>query len=421
VVVTFATAQKAFNTAEAVATQQAQAAPTTAALTPVQQAALLASLGQALRELENASKEVDPDVLVAPTSGSASRLQSFLASGEKAASTLEPLLAGGRELKFATNDALGWALSVLDHVRKSNYHALVRPSSTQPGVMPEKARLAVLGDWGTGMYGAPISAQSIAADPNPYWMLMHLGDVYYSGTLQEIQDRFLGLWPKRDGTLNRALNSNHEMYSGGHGYFDGTLVEFEQESSYFAYQNEKWLLLGLDTGYVDHDLDDEQAAWVNYVAGQAPGQRIVLFSHHQPFSRLSDQGPKLLSKLKVLLESGRVAAWYWGHEHACVLYDKHPGYGLMGRCIGHGGIPYTRKVVLNFPDEDTIGDTIWRRFGALGPAPDGLVLDGPNPYISGKEEKYGPHGYATLEFDGDALTERIHAPDGTELSRTTIR
>src|SRR5262249_46248322 len=123
----------------------------------------------------------------------------------------------------------------------------------------------------------------------------------------------------------------------------------------------------------------------------------------------------------LLLESGRVAAWYFGHEHCCVLYDKHPSYGLMGRCLGHGGIPYTRSAVAGFPVERSVGHASWRRFDPRGPAPGGLVLDGPNPYIVGKENKYGPHGFATLEFDGPTLTERIHAPDGAELSRNTIQ
>ena len=57
--------------------------------------------------------------------------------------------------------------------------------------------------------------------------------------------------------MNRALNGNHEMYSGGFGYFKLILPAFEQDSSYFALQNEHWLLVGLDTAYVDHDMDND--------------------------------------------------------------------------------------------------------------------------------------------------------------------
>src|SRR5262249_51423764 len=150
-------------------------------------------------------------------------LQSFLASGDKATSTLQPILAGGRELKFATNDYFGWGFSVFDHVLKSHFHPQMRPTTTVPGTLPDTVRIAVLGDWGTGMYGAPVSAHTIQTDPAAYWMLLHLGDVYYSGTQAEVQERFLALWPKRTDAFSRALNSNHEMYSGGFAYFDMTL------------------------------------------------------------------------------------------------------------------------------------------------------------------------------------------------------
>jgi hypothetical protein len=49
-----------------------------------------------------------------------------------------------------------------------------------------------------------------------------LATVYYSGTTSEIDDRFIAFWPNVTGAENRACNSNHEMYSGGHGYFDRT-------------------------------------------------------------------------------------------------------------------------------------------------------------------------------------------------------
>lgn len=392
-------------------------------LTPVQQVTMLASLGEALNRMEAAEKEAGSGVLASPSHAIAARLQSFLAAHDLTIAGFNPLPAGGREIKFGTNDYFGWLLSLHDHVFKFQFHPQVRPQSTVPAPLPDGARMAVIGDWGTGLYGAPVLAQTVAADPNPYALLLHLGDVYYSGTLQEIKDRFLALWPKRtDGSVSRALNSNHEMYSGGFGYFTETLPAFGQESSYFAYQNDHWLLVMLDTGYVDHDLDGEQIEWVHLVAGQAGGRRVVLFSHHQLFSRLEDQGLKLLEKLGPLLASGKVGAWYWGHEHRCVVYDPHPAFGFLGRCIGHGGIPYTRTPVTGFPVSLQAPDgAVWRRFDPRGTAPGGLVLDGPNPYVGSGANKYGPHGYATLQFAGPIMTERVHAPDGTILYTNDIQ
>ena len=140
---------------------------------------------------------------------------------------------------------------------------------------------------------------------------------------------------------------------------------------------------------------------------------MLLFCHHQPFSLLSKQGPKLVEKLAALLESGRIFAWYWGHEHRCVIYDRHPAWGLLGRCIGHGGMPYFRDDVTSYdPDQ---GDERWRRVPAKNLVPSGLLLDGPNPYVPEHEDRYGPNGYLTLELDGASLNEIVHAPDGSVL------
>ena len=43
---------------------------------------------------------------------------------------------------------------------------------------------------------------------------MHLGDVYYSGTEDEVQERFLNVWPTTAGKRTVAVNSNHEILLG---------------------------------------------------------------------------------------------------------------------------------------------------------------------------------------------------------------
>jgi len=62
--------------------------------------------------------------------------------------------------------------------------------------------------------------------------------------IDEVRARFLGTWPKRPEAVNRALNSNHEMYSEGDAYFSQTLPAFDQPGSYFAYQNKNWTFIG---------------------------------------------------------------------------------------------------------------------------------------------------------------------------------
>jgi hypothetical protein len=392
-----------------------------AARTPEQGDRFLADFAQALRLIELEEEQADPELLTVPRDRLASLTLSSLAEDPPEGSSFVELATGGAEVVFSNRDILGWLRSLFDWVGQLRPHPMMRPSGTGPAEIPNQARAALLGDWGTGLYGAVPCAESIRQDRGHFDLLMHLGDVYYSGTKREVQERFLNVWPYREGAINRSINSNHEMYSGGYAYFERTLPEFGQESSYFALQNDHWLLVGLDVAYTDHDIDDEQLEWLERVIAAAGDRKVLLFSHHQLFSRFDDQGPRLAAKLGGLLRSGRIFAWYWGHEHRCVLYEPDQRYGgLLGRCLGHGGMPYTRRAVANIPRDHTVGQSIWRRFETKNMVPGGLVLDGPNPYIQGHEAEYGPHGYMTLEFQDEHLVEVVHTPTGEEIYRREI-
>ena len=160
------------------------------------------------------------------------------------------------------------------------------------------------------------------------------------------------------------------------------LPAFKQESSYFAIQNEHWLLVGLDTAYVDHDIDTTQVAWLNLDPQSGRHRaRLVLFSHQQPFSRLDAQGPKLQKGAQAPARRRADPAWYWGHEHECMIYDEHPAWGLFGRCLGNGGVPSARKKDVRRAPADP-RPAAWRlRLAAArrhGRSPCCIVLDGPN-------------------------------------------
>ena len=374
-----------------------------------------------LAKLEEEARCAGHNVMIAVGDADTSMLQSRIAEGGEAG---PPLPGGGIEAQFGEGltggDVWGWIRSVFDHVGTREWHPIVRPPDTAVEPLAERGRVAVIGDWGTNLYGAPVSAASIARTGG-YEMLLHLGDIYYSGTERDTRDRFLSVWPRAAARLSRALNGNHEMYSGGYAYFDQILPAFGQPASYFAAGNADWLLVGLDTAHTDHGLDAEQVAWLEAVTEAAGPRRIVLFSHHQPFSRLDAQGPLLQTALAGLFERRAITAWYWGHEHNCILYDRHPRWGFLGRCIGHGGIPAPRKdAVRDAPVERALGGIAWHRLEASADAPSCLVLDGPNPLVPGEAERFGPHGYLTLAFDGPTLTERVHLPDGTEIFAGTV-
>jgi Calcineurin-like phosphoesterase len=370
----------------------------------------------AVEKIAEETERVGADVLITVQNREVSLLQSSIADR---AEERRALPGGGVEAQFGEGltggDWWGWIRSVFDHIDKKDWHPIVRPPDEKVGSIPDSARVAILGDWGTNLYGAPASAASIRK-AGVCDLLLHLGDIYYSGTPKEVKQRFLDVWPTDAANVSRALNGNHEMYSGGLAYFDDILPRLKQPSSYFAMQNAHWLLVGLDTAHKDHALDEKQVAWLMSVVQKAKPRKVILLSHHQPFSRLDEQGPNLQAALANLLASKAITAWYWGHEHNCIIYDKHGQFGLLGRCIGHGGIPAPRKMeVRDAHSERVVGDVAWKRLGANGESPSCLVLDGENPLVKGEAQKFGPHGYATLAFDGPHLTERVHLPDGTEI------
>jgi hypothetical protein len=384
-------------------------------LTDLEKAQFLAQLPRALDAIRK--RETSPAVMSTPQHLFGALLQSMVAAN---ATSSEPLSTGELEAKFDTDDWFNWARTLWHMVKDARNKFPWQDPPPQPEKVPQfdnSPTLAIFGDWGTGLYGAPEIAKRIEEAPD-IDVVLHLGDVYYSGTDGEFRDRFSKLWPKRPTSLHRSLNGNHEMYSGGRPYWNVVQQKpFEQKSSCFAHENESWIIVGLDTAYQDYDLYQDPAkghdelAWLSRIVDGAQGKGIVLFSHHQPFSLLDSQGPNLKAKMEErLLKTGKVFAWYWGHEHECVVYDQHPGWRMYGRCIGHAGMPEFRKL-----DLDPVQKPQFRRIPGKGDAPSALVLDGPNQYIKGEEDRYAPHGFLKVRFDSDKLVETYLSPDGTQL------
>jgi hypothetical protein len=309
---------------------------------------------------------------------------------------------------------------VKEHLNMGRFDFRPGPRAGHP--FPDVTRVAVLGDWGTNLYGAPHVAASVQ-DDGRFGVVLHLGDVYYSGSTDEILGRFLAEWPQVPGAVNRACNSNHEMFSGGKPYVAQTLSRFEQSSSLFWLENRHWVLLGLDSAYDDGVFGPLQVEWVRAVTwgAAARGKKVVLFSHHQPWRTDTGEPQRLADGIADVLEAGRVSAWYWGHEHLCALYEPHADWGLTGGCIGHSGFPYRRLDVGDWPKTEDVAEAgAWHALPARGGVPAGLLLDGPNRWISGHESTFGPHGYAVLEFDGPALREVVHTASGVPIHERVV-
>src|SRR5437773_2763535 len=177
-------------------------------LSDLEKAQFQAQLPRALEALQAAEKS--PAVMSTPQHQFASLMQSMIA--ENATATVA-LKTGQLEAKFDTNDWFGWAKTLWHMVNdaKNKFPWQDPPAAAQTiSQFGNACTLAVFGDWGTGLYGAPEVSKQIEK-ASGIDIVMHLGDVYYSGTEGEFKDRFTKLWPKKPGALHRALNGNHEM------------------------------------------------------------------------------------------------------------------------------------------------------------------------------------------------------------------
>jgi hypothetical protein len=425
VVVPYVRLQEAFHQdpnglADAVTKSIAQATPD-----PVERTQLLAAWNQAISALQKADQG---GVMSAAQDPIASRLQSLIAAKADEAGQLvvtraaHPVVSGTAptvspavmEVKFDSEDLIGWLGMAWKLVFKPDVHPWIDPPSV-PEPIADDARLAVFADWGTGLYGALDISKSIGA-LDRCDAVLHLGDTYYSGANDEIANRLMADWPARsDKPLNRTLNGNHEMYSGGQGYFAALGSFFRQPASCFALHNAHWIVACLDTAYVDSDLDPRQVQWLKTILAGAGTRKLLLFSHHQPISQLDAPCLKLQVALADVLASQRIAAWYWGHEHRLVLYDAHPTWGFKGRCVGHGGFPAFRDNLTSTPSHFYQ----WVNLVPVANAPRATVFDGPNLWIPEDPMAYSPHGFLTLDFDGPNLFETYYLPNRIAITART--
>ena len=217
-------------------------------------------------------------------------------------------------------------------------------------------RLLLVGDWGSGLP----RARRVSAEMRKVLMdglddgleqhAVHLGDVYYSGFDYEYRDRFLAHWPVRPEEAGAItswnLVGNHDMYSGGHGYFQVNLKDERfaghEGCSYFELANDDWTILCLDTGWEDGGLAGKQADWLEERLADAGGRKSLLLSHHQLFSAYEHGAKTLRAKALPVLARHPVDGWIWGHEHRCMTFVATEGVGY-GVCLGHGGVPVYQR------------------------------------------------------------------------------
>src|SRR6201996_5612186 len=235
---------------------------------------------------------------------------------------------------FTQNDP-DWYVDIARGIleRLADGNAPFNPVPAEYNSVADDARLVVVGDWGTGLPRAiDVAAHmrqaiDVALADGRQVHVIHLGDVYYSGFEYEDKRRFLDPWPvtpaqDAQGVTSWSLNGNHDMYSGGFGYFGTLLADPRfaaqrsadgQPTSFFRLTSPSWDFVGLDTSW-NQDvmskgeigvLEDPQAGYVARLAGESK-RKLVLLSHHQLTSAYdkADLGPELGGKLAPALTAG---------------------------------------------------------------------------------------------------------------------
>jgi hypothetical protein len=344
---------------------------------------------------------------------------------------LVQIVAGLRHPGSFTPDDPNWVIRIaeaaLGHLAMGNHPFNPRPAEH---VISDSARLVIVGDWGTGLPRAQTVAKYMAAEvagalaDGRQAHVVHLGDVYYSGLPSEVKRHVLAYWPvsadqAKAGVTSWSLNGNHDMYSGGFGYFENLLGDQRfaaQQSadgaatSFFRLTAPSWDFVGLDTSWstdvlskgASAVLQDPQAEYVASVA-KASDRKLFLLSHHQLDSAYDkeDITPELGAKLGPVLETGRVTSWWWGHEHRCMGLNPVRKVQFP-RCLGHGGVPVLQTHAADAPIP---APGAWEARGFLD--------------ISG--DHWALFGFAVLDLDGDQIQVRYLDEKGETIRTETIK
>jgi hypothetical protein len=292
-------------------------------------------------------------------------------------------------------------------------HAFV----TTPQIIqiPDTVQVALVGDWGTGDWRTAANPAPSTDVGNQLALLkpdlnIHLGDVYYAGTANEEKYELVNIWPKGSiGSL--AMNSNHEMYSGGAPYFQAIAqapFEMQKGCSFFALENSNWIIVALDSAYYSDAVTlymdgalypankpNVQNSFLleQHANAEASGKRLIVLTHHNGLDETGSTTNLLWDQVMgAFPDGGGPAYWYWGHVHVGAVYQPQGPGNTLCRCCGHGGLPRGAAPELDNPqvawyedrsaDDPDIPERIANGFAVL-------KLDGPNIQEVFYDEKGG--------------------------------
>lgn len=336
--------------------------------------------------------------------------------------------------KYSTADTKGWLQCAVVYAsyepfRSTFYYNAPPSASSDFGVIewkiPNGAKIGIIGDWGTMMPDAKGLFEAMLSQGVD--LVIHLGDIYYSGTNTESRSFIQCI---KDAMTETGVSvpffsipGNHEYYAWGDGFFNHVLPNLntwlnpstygstcQQEASFFCLKSEdgRWQFLGMDTGHNSVSaaqiakaaigsenaptLRDDEIAWHQDKMDKFSGNTILL-SHHQLFTANvdidhADGYPDMpgtnLSLLDVFQKYfDKVGAWFWGHEHNMMIFKKGILNMNMGRLLGSSAY------------EETVGEDPYKPVNPLF----AQRFPFQNVKLSSDTEGYYYHSYAIMTMN----------------------
>jgi len=259
--------------------------------------------------------------------------------------------------------------------------------------MQNNVKVALFSDWGSGTVNAFNILKSIASQ-NPD-ILIHMGDVYYSGTPEEYKNNYVDPIKKYfantcPNCLILSMPGNHDLYSGGIGYYNA-LDEFvsNQKTSFFEIHNDYVQIQAFDTAHNDSKVnitnlmqgianetyvEAEEMQWhIEKINDAVKNNRKLIMLSHHPFIAFNDgltkkngnfipTNERLYNQFKNTINN--MTVHFAGHLHNCILYEPYyfntrgstNEIHLNERIIGHAGC-YNNSNITNLYIPDATIDT----------------------------------------------------------------
>jgi hypothetical protein len=259
-------------------------------------------------------------------------------------------------------------------------------------VLPANARIAIVGDIGTGTEEAA-DVLSAVCKFNPH-AILHLGDIYFSGTKLETEKRLVAMIQKvmkkeKCSIPFFTVPGNHEYFTGAVSYLkaldSGKLIcdkSQQQDASYFCLRSADngWQFLGIDTGYYGHYMNVAKAAqkatldYLHFGEINKPAKSTDAFwpKTHNPYYLHPDEAnlPELDTSKPSPMVTARPDEAIWHQDKLknfagrSVLLSHHQLYSALDVC----GLAQSNLTGTNQPDPKDFNRTwvntgLWKQFG----------------------------------------------------------